>query len=48
MLEHEVDLLRGYLLGGDNQIAFVLAVLVINDDDELTFLKVGNGLFYCA
>jgi len=31
---HEVDDLRRGLLGGDGQIAFVLAVLVVHDDDH--------------
>ena len=31
---HEVDRLRGRELGGDRQVALVLAVLVVDDDDE--------------
>ena len=32
---HEVDRLRRDLLGGDRQVAFVLAILVVDDDDHL-------------
>ena len=34
VLRHEVDQLGGRLLGRDRQIAFVLAVLVVDDDDH--------------
>ncbi len=32
---HEVDDLRRHLLGRDRQVAFVLAILVVDDDDHL-------------
>ena len=35
MLRHEVDRLRGDLLGRDAKVSLILAVLVIDNDDEL-------------
>jgi hypothetical protein len=34
--QHERELFLRQALGGDNQVAFVLALLVVRDDDELT------------
>ena len=42
---HEVDDLGSDLLGGADQIAFVLAIFVVNDDDHAAVADVGNGLF---
>ena len=36
MRRHEVHGVRGDELGGDAQVAFVLAVLVVDDDDEMS------------
>ena len=33
--DHERHLLRRHLLGRDDEVAFVLAILVVDDDDEL-------------
>jgi len=35
MLRHEVDRLRADLLGRDAKVSLILAVLVIDNDDEL-------------
>ena len=35
VLEHEIDLLGGYLLGGDDDIPFVFPVFVIDDNYHL-------------
>jgi hypothetical protein len=35
VFRHEVDRGRRDLLGGDRQIAFVLPILVVHDDDHL-------------
>src|SRR5688500_13819126 len=43
--DHEVDQLGRNQLGRTNQVAFVLAVFVIRDDDELTSLDVGYRPF---
>ena len=43
LARHEVDRLRRDLFGGDDEIAFVLAVLVVDDDDELARAKVRDG-----
>ncbi len=44
---HEVDVLGPHLLGGHDEIAFVLAVLVVDDDDHAAradfFEDFGNG-----
>ena len=44
---HEIDDFRGDLFGGDGQVAFVLAVFIVNDDQHApgaNFLdRFGNG-----
>ena len=45
ILQHEVYHLGGYLLCGTYQVAFVLTVLVVNNNDELSFTKVLQCLF---
>ena len=47
VLQHEVDHLGGDLLGSTDQVAFVLTVLVVDDNDELTGLEVYQCLFNC-
>ena len=41
---HEVDDFRSDLLGGADQIAFIFAIFVVNDDDHLAVADIGNGL----
>jgi hypothetical protein len=41
---HEVDRLRSHLLRGDREIALVLAVLVVDDDDHLPGAEVLDRL----
>ena len=43
-LRHEVDGLRGDFVRCDRQVAFVLAVLVVDDNDHLTVLDRVDGL----
>ena len=43
--DHERDELGGGLLGGEDEVALVLPVLVIDDDDGLTRRDVGNRPF---
>ena len=43
MFKHEIHLFGGYLFCGNNQVAFILAVFVIHNDDKFTFLEI----FYC-
>ena len=43
---HEVDVLRRDRLGGDDQVALILAVLIVDDDDHLSVLDVFDGLFH--
>ena len=43
LAEHEVDLLGGDHLGGGDEVALILAVLVIDDDDELALAEVLDG-----
>ena len=40
---HEVDGFGGAELGGDGEVAFVLAVLVVDDDDHATGFKLVEG-----
>ena len=44
-LGHEVDRLRGHALGGQQQIALILAVFVVHDDDHATRAQLVNDLF---
>ena len=44
VLGHEVDRLGRHLLGGHRQIAFVLAILVVDDDDHLAAADRGDGV----
>ena len=46
VLQHEVHHL-GDFLGGTYQVAFVLTVFVVNDNDELTFTEVCQSLLNC-
>src|SRR5690348_3666957 len=45
MAGHEVDGLRRHLLRGNDEVAFVLPVLVVDQDDEFPLLYVANGAF---
>ena len=40
---HEVDGLGGDVVGGQGEIALVLAVLIVDDDDHAAGLDIGNG-----
>ena len=46
LLEHEVDFLRRDEFGGRNQVAFVFAILIIDDNDEFSGFEVLKGFFY--
>ena len=48
VLEHEIDMLGCDFLGGNDKVALVLSVFVVDDDDEFSGLEVFNGLFYCV
>src|SRR5215217_4341135 len=43
---HEVDVIRGYEFGGHGQVALVLTVLVVTNDDHLALLDVLDDLLY--
>ena len=45
VFRHEVDRLRRHLLGGEGQIALVLAIFVVADDDDLAGAKRVDGVF---
>jgi hypothetical protein len=45
MLGHEIDGLRGDFLRRDDEIAFILPVFVVYQDDELALLNVPNRAF---
>ena len=46
VLEHEVDRLRGRPLGGHHQIALVLAILIVDDDDKASVANPSDRLFH--
>ena len=41
---HEVDLLWGHLLCCDDEVTFILTILIIYDDDELSVAEVLKSL----
>ena len=45
--EHEVHDRRRDELRGADEVSFVLAILIVGDDDELSRRDVGDGLFDC-
>ena len=45
ILKHEIDFLGSYELGGGYEVALVLTILIINDNDELATLKRLDGVF---
>ena len=47
VFQHEVHHFGSDFLGGTNQVAFVLTVFVVNDNDELTFTEVCQSLLNC-
>ena len=42
---HEVDRFGRDFFGGDHQVAFVLAILIVDDDDDSAFLDLRDGFF---
>ena len=44
MRRHEIDRLGRDAVGGDGEVALVLAVLVVDDDHELAGADVGDRL----
>jgi len=44
VLGHKVNGFRGYELGGKNQVALVLAVFLVNEDDHAAGTQIGNDL----
>ena len=46
ILEHEINLLGCDFFSGDNQVAFVLAVFVVDNDHHLSLAEVVDGLLY--
>gem|GEM_PF-2445149 len=46
--DHEVDKLGRDELRRTDEVAFVLAILVVRDNDKLAGLDVGNGLLDCS
>ena len=40
IFEHKIDILGSDFLGGDDQIAFILAIFIIDYDDELTITEI--------
>ena len=42
---HEIDGLRGHLFCGNDEVAFVFPVFVVDQDDEFPLLNVADGVF---
>jgi hypothetical protein len=42
---HEIDGLGRHVLGGNDKIAFILAIFIIDEDDKFSILNVSNGVF---
>ena len=47
MLGHKIDMLRRTMLGGDDEITFILAIFIVHDDDHLAFANVVDQ-FLCG
>ena len=43
---HEVNGLRGHLVGGNGQITLIFSVFIIDDDEEFALFNVLNCLRY--
>ena len=46
VLKHEIDLIGRDLFSGDDDVALVLAILVINDDHHFTITEIRYRFFY--
>lgn len=46
--EHEVHLLGSDGLGGDDEIALVFAVLIVDDNQKLALSEIFDSLVYCT
>ena len=46
VLEHEIDFLRRDFLGGDDEIALVLTILIIHYNHKLSIAEIFYGFFY--
>ena len=44
MLGHEIDRFRRDVFGGHDEVAFVLAVFLVDEDDHLASLDVGEDV----
>ena len=44
MTGHEVDRLRRRKFGGNDQVAFVLAIFVVDQDHHAAIAQLGQGL----
>src|SRR5207249_5963986 len=42
---HEVNSLRRDLFGGNHEVTFIFAILIIDDDDHASFLDFRDGFF---
>ena len=45
--QHEIDFLLGNLLGGNDKVAFVLAILIIDHDDKFAAFELFHSLINC-
>jgi hypothetical protein len=45
MVGHEIDGVRRHVLGRHNEVTFILAIFVIDEDDKFPLLDVLDGIF---
>src|SRR5206468_11497746 len=45
MSGHEINRLRCDLFGGNHEVAFIFTILIIDDDDQTSFLDFRDGFF---
>ena len=48
LLDHEVDVRGGGLLGRHDQVRFILAIMAVSNDDQLPFTNGRNCTLYCG
>ncbi len=46
VFQHEIDLFGSDFLGSHDEVALILAVFVVNDDDEFAGLEIPDSLLY--
>jgi hypothetical protein len=45
MSGHKIDGLRRHMFGGDDEIAFILTIFIVDEDDEFALFDVPDCVF---